>query len=222
MDFTELLPSCEDQEARADKKALPINPNVISVAVAIILVLSVVFLGVTLKGLHDENVEIKRQLAEERKIDVTYIGDKLESISELATAKMTYNGIIHFTDGKIPFITKKEFYMSYRVSVKAGFDLSKAEIRVTENTVTITLAEAEIYEPIVDESSFQFFDKSIAIFNPEKMDDLTEAISEAKDDVLAQPETEELKENAQESVKALLAALLEGQIGERDLIINIG
>lgn len=222
MDFTELLSSCEDQEAQTDKKALPINLNVISVAVAIILILSVVFLGFTLKDLYDENVEIKRQLAEERKIDVTYIGDKLESISELATAKMTYNGIIHFTDGKIPFITKKEFYMSYRVSVKAGFDLSKAEIRVTENTVSITLAEAEIYEPIVDESSFQFFDKSIAIFNPEKMDDLTEAISEAKDDVLAQPETEELKEKAQESVKALLAALLEGQIGERDLIINIG
>lgn len=179
-------------------------------------------LSMKIDELVSDNEHLQELLEEERKIDVTYVGNKLESISELTTAKMTYNGIIHFKEGKIPVITKKEFHMAYRVSMKAGFDLEKAEIKVTDNTVTINLPEAEIYEPTVHEDSFQYFDKSFAIFNPEKMDDLAQAISEAKADALAQPETQEMKIRAEEQAIVLITALLEGQIGERDLIINIG
>ena len=193
------------------------------VSAAVILVLAVIAsLSVGLIKMGETNEQLKKLLEEEQKIDVTYVGNKLEAISELATAKMTYNGIIHFEEGNIPIITKKEFYMSYRVSLKAGFDLSKAKIVVTDHTVTIDLPEAEIYEPNVDEKSFQFFDKSIGIFSSEEMSDLAQAISEAKSDALAQPETQEMKSKAEEQAVILLTALLEGQIGERDLIINIG
>ena len=179
-------------------------------------------LSAKIDELVQDNTRLQELLEEEQKIDVTYVGNKLEAISELTTAKMTYNGIIHFKEGKIPVITKKEFHMAYRVSMKAGFDLDKAEIRVTDNTVTINLPEAEIYEPTVYEDSFQYFDKSFAILNPEKMDDLAQAISEAKADALAQPETQEMKVRAEEQAVVLITALLEGQIGERDLVINIG
>ena len=193
------------------------------VSAAVILVLAVIAsLSVGLIKMGETNEQLKKLLEEEQKIDVTYVGNKLEAISELATAKMTYNGIIHFEEGNIPIITKKEFYMSYRVSLKAGFDLTKAKIVVTDHTVTIDLPEAEIYEPNVDEKSFQFFDKSIGIFSSEEMSDLAQAISEAKADALAQPETQEMKSKAEEQAVILLTALLEGQIGERDLIINIG
>lgn len=193
------------------------------VSAAVLLVLAVIAsLSVGLIKMGETNEQLMKLLEEEQKIDVTYVGNKLEAISELATAKMTYNGIIHFEEGNIPIITKKEFYMSYRVSLKAGFDLSKAKIVVTDHTVTIDLPEAEIYEPNVDEKSFQFFDKSIGIFSSEEMSDLAQAISEAKADALAQPETQEMKSKAEEQAVILLTALLEGQIGERDLIINIG
>ena len=176
----------------------------------------------TIQVLKDENQELINIIDEERKIDVTYVGNKLESISELAVAKMTYNGIIHFEEGKIPLITKKEFHMAYRVSLKAGFDLSEAKVAVTEDSVMISLPEAEIYEPNVDEKSFQYFDVSFGLFNPEKMTDLSQAITEAKEDALAQPETAELKTTAEEYVKVLVRGLLENEIGDRELIIKIG
>lgn len=203
-------------------KRISIKTAAIAV-VALLLVLAVIIaLSIGLIKVVKANKLLEEQLKESQKIDVTYVGNKLESISELATAKMTYNGIIHFEEGKIPIITKKEFNMSYRVSLKAGFNLDQAEISVTEHTVTINLPEAEIYEPSVDEKSFQFFDKSIGIFNNEEMDDLAQAISEAKADALAQPETQEMKVRAEEQVVLLLTSLLESQIGDRDLIVNIG
>lgn len=176
----------------------------------------------TIRILEEDNKKLQEIINKESIIDVTYVGNKLESISELAVAKMTYNGIIHFEEGKIPLITKKEFHMAYRVSLKAGFDLSEAKVTVTEKNVTICLPEAEIYEPNVDEKSFQYFDVSFGLFNPEKMTDLSQAITEAKEDALAQPETAELKTTAEEYVKVLIRDLLENEIGDRELSIDIG
>ena len=207
-----------EQVEELSKKQVSIR--MVAFCVAVVLLIGVMAVGMV--AVIKKNKKLKDELAEAAKIDITYVGNKLESISELATAKMTYNGIIHFEEGKIPLITKKEFYMSYRVSMKAGFNLAMAEIKVTDHTVTINLPEAEIYEPNVDEDSFQYFDKSFGLFNPEKMTDLAQAISEAKADALAQPETQEMKIRAEEQAIVLITALLEGQIGERDLIINIG
>ena len=194
----------------------------VMVLICVFLIKNSVNLVKQIDDLIRENDELRELLEEERKIDVSYVLSKMESISELATAKLTYNGIIHFEEGKIPILTKKEFWMAYRVSMKAGFNLEQAEITVTDHTVTINLPEAEIYEPNVDEKSFQFFDKNFGLFAHEEMDDLTQAITEAKADALAQPETQEMKVRAEEQAVLLLTALLEGQIGERDLVINIG
>lgn len=158
----------------------------------------------------------------DQSVNVSYITTKLEGISELATAKMTMRGIIHVEDGKIPLINKKEFYMMYRASVKAGYDLAKAEIEITDDYVIINLPEAELFEIVVDESSLEFFDKTDSWFNQEAMEDTAKAITAAKEDVEAQPEIAELKLMAEEQVKILLEAILEGQIDERTLIINVG
>ena len=225
MDLMKLLPEKRDGEHRGIRPSpVLIMAGVIGVLVLIIAVLFVRgnHMGRKYDDIAKKYDELIHKMETEPQIDVAYIGNKLESISELATAKMTYNGIIHFEEGKIPLITKKEFYMSYRVSMKAGFNLEQAEINVTEHTVTIDLPEAEIYEPTMYEDSLQLFDKSFSIFNPEKIEDLAQAISEAKADALAQPETQEMKARAEEQAVLLLTALLDGQIGARDLIINIG
>lgn len=154
-------------------------------------------------------------------VDVKYISAKLEGISELATAKMSIRGIIHVTEGKIPLINKKEFYMIYGASVKAGFDLGKTEIQITEDEVKIILPEVMLLDVSVDENSLEFFDKSDSIFNREDMEDTAEAIAAAKEDVLAQPEVEELKKTAVEHVKVLLNGLLENQVGERKLVVTV-
>ena len=227
MDFSKLLPGNVDEDK--PKRVIRLTGPATAILMVAALDLVCFFMwkqndrqSDMIAGLKKENKELYDLLEEERKIDITYVGNKLESISELTTAKMTYNGIVHFKEGKISFITKKEFYMAYRVSMKAGFNLDETEIKVTDNAVVINLPEAEIYEPTVDEKSFQFFDKSIGIFVNEEMDDLAQAITEAKADALAQPETQEMKVRAEEQAVLLITALLEGQIGERDLVINIG
>lgn len=215
-------------------KKIKLNANVLTLILAIITIVSVVGLTSVLliasgssdaaeaenRKMKNQIEELEERLEEEQKIDVTYIGNKLETISELATAKMTYNGIIHFSEGSIPLITKKEFYMAYRAEIKAGVDLSQAAINVTDKTVTITLPPVTLYEPVVYEDSFQFFDKSTALFNPEKMDDLAQAITAAKEDLLAQPETENMKQTAKEQTQNLITALFEGLIGDRELVIT--
>lgn len=213
------------------KIKLPVFLIVLAVALVAVIVIGLVISGLStsLDNAKSENDELRamveqlrEDLDEANKIDVAYVGNRLETISQLAVAEMTYNGMIHFKEGNIPFINLKEFYMAYTVSLKAGYDLSKADIRVTENTVMITLPEAEIYEPNVDETSLRFFDQSVSLFNHEEKEDLIEAITAAKEDVLAQPETERMKETARFHVEILIKALFEGQIGDRDLILNIG
>lgn len=155
------------------------------------------------------------------KLEANDIVARVESIQELATAKMTMKGIIHVSEGKIPFIDKKEFFMIYRAVVKAGFDLSEAEIEVTRAAVTITLPPVELLDVQVDEESLEFYDVYPSILNRTELEDTVDAIVMAKEDILAQPEIEDLKNSAVEQVKALLTGLLEGQIGDRELIVNV-
>ena len=61
----------------------------------------------------------------EPEITGTFIDSKLEAAGELTSAKMIYNGLIHYSDGSIPFLTQKAFNMTYRAEVRAGVDLSK-------------------------------------------------------------------------------------------------
>lgn len=227
MAFPKLLRGNVEEDG--SKRVIRLTGPATAILMVAALVLVCFFMWKQIDVQSDQIAELKKQnkelhdlIEEEQKIDITYVGNKLESISEFTTAKMTYNGIIHFKEGKIALFTKKEFYMAYRASMKAGFNLDKTEIKVTDNAVVINLPEAEIYEPNVHEDSFQYFDKSFGLFNPEKMTDLAQAISEAKADALAQPETQEMKIRAEEQAIVLITALLEGQIGERDLIINIG
>ena len=71
------------------------------------------------------------------------IDSKLEAAGELDVAKMIYNGLIHYSDGSIPFLTQKAFNMTYRAEVRAGVNLAKANTEVTDSEVTVTLPAVE-------------------------------------------------------------------------------
>lgn len=156
----------------------------------------------------------------EPEITNLFISDKLEAASELTSAKLTYNGLIRYSEGSIPFITKKEFSMIYRAEVKAGIDLSKVESEITDAQVKITVPRIEILDISIDESSIQFYDERFALLNWEKKEDLLETIQEAKADVEAKGDMDGLKENAKNQIEILLVGLFEDCIGERELVIE--
>ena len=147
------------------------------------------------------------------------ISQKLEAMSELVTAKLTYNGVIQYTDGNIPFLTKKEFLMVYRAEVKAGIDLSKVEIEITDTDVTVTIPDEVSVDVHVDPDSITFYAEKTALFNNEQKEDVLTAISEAEKDVVENGGIDELKKLARKEAIALIKGLVEELIGERTLTV---
>lgn len=157
---------------------------------------------------------------DEPEITNTFISEKLEAVSELTTAKLTYTGLVRYTEGNIPFLTKKEFNMLYRAGVRAGIDLSQANIDVTDSEVKLTLPKAEIQEISVDADSIQFYDESFALLNGEKREDTVEALKVAEEDVRENGNMEDLMAEAQEQTEILLTGFLDELIGDRTLVIS--
>ena len=157
---------------------------------------------------------------DEPEITSSFISDKLEDASELTSARLTYNGLVRYSEGSIPFITKKEFSMIYRAEVKAGIDLSKVESRITDTQVKIMVPKIEILDISIDENSIQFYDEKFALFNWEKKEDLLETLESAKADVREHGDMERLIDNAKNQIQILLVGLFEDTIGERELVVE--
>lgn len=154
------------------------------------------------------------------KITNSFIDSKLESVSELTSAKLIYNGLYKYEDGSVPFLTKKAFSMTYRAEVKVGIDLSEVKTSVTKSTVKITLPKTKILEVRIDPDSIQFYDNKLAILNWQNKEDSVEAIRSAETDVRKNINIEELKNSSEKNTKALLKELFSNCIGNRELIIN--
>ena len=181
-----------------------------SIRMVSILIIAIVVIFVTYRLTKKDEPEITN----------TFISEKLEAVSELTTAKLTYTGLVRYTEGNIPFLTKKEFNMLYRAGVRAGIDLSQANIDVTDSDVKLTLPKAEIQEISVDADSIQFYDESFALFNGEKREDTVEALKVAEEDVRENGNMEELMAEAQEQTEILLTGFLDELIGDRTLVIS--
>lgn len=156
----------------------------------------------------------------EPELTSSFINGKLEAVSELTTAKLTYTGLIKYSEGKIPFLTQNSFSMIYTATVRAGIDLSKAGVEITEEKVTITLPACEIQSVDVDETSIEFYDEHWAIFNRSTKEEVIDMVSAAKEDVSEKADIESLLNSASAQTQVLVRSLLEDAVGERELVIE--
>ncbi len=156
----------------------------------------------------------------EPELTSSFINGKLEAVSELTTAKLTYTGLIKYSEGSIPFLTQNSFSMIYTATVRAGIDLSKAVVEITEEEVVIMLPACEIQSVDIDEESIEFYDEKWALFNRSTKEDAIDMVSAAKEDVTKKADIESLLESASLQTKALVRGLLEDTIGERNLVIQ--
>ena len=165
---------------------------------------------------------LKSWLFTEKEPEITseYITGKLDVASELATAELTYSGIVRYEDGSIPFLTKKAFSMIYTGSVKAGIDFSEIKVDVNDDTVVVTLPETQILSVKVDPNSISFYDQSSALFNWKDNDDVAVAIAKAESDIQANVDMTSLINKSEEQTEELIRALLEDAIGKKKLIIK--
>lgn len=177
-------------------------------------------LSLFMVGFLSFNLAKKMYTKPEPVIDSQYISSKLDEASNLTTAVLTYNGLITYSDGSIPFITKKSFSMIYSAEIRAGIDMSKVDITVTEDKVIVRLPEVEVQSVNVDPDSIQFYDEKYALFNWSDKDDVVTAISSAEADVTENADINGLKEKSRVQAEEIIKGLLIDSIGERTLEIK--
>lgn len=106
------------------------------------------------------------------------LGERLGEVQELVSVEYYYTNMgrfenqLDFYGWKVPFTTKS-FIISYDGVIKAGVDLSQAQVTVSETmrTVTVTLPASAVISHEIPEGSIQVFDESRNLFNPITIDD---------------------------------------------------
>lgn len=168
--------------------------------IAVVVLIAIFFTGGFFIGM--------RYAAKDVKIDANVITTKLEKCNDLASARYDYTGLIKYENGKYKFLTKTGFSMTYSAYVKAGIDLSKAEVSVEGNKVYVVVPPAAIMDVVVDEKSLEFYDKQFALLNRRDEADTREAIKAAKEDVKKRAIEAGVLELADEHVVELVEGLL--------------
>ena len=133
-----------------------------------------------------------------------FISNKLENASDLVSAKMIYNGLLHYDDKKgIMIINKDSFAMTYRAELTAGIDMKKVKIKVSDDKVTVTIPKSKIKNINIDEKSIKFYDQSFALFKVNQKQNLLDAISKAKEDVQKKGDVKSLLKRADQQTSPL-------------------
>ena len=134
------------------------------------------------KGTHKEPVITKTDPLIVQKT----IEGKMQEISDLATYKYAYTNTasqessLKIKNWNIPFTTKR-FIVKYDGEIKAGVDLSKVTIKVSDDdTITITMPKAAILSHEIDENSLEVLDETKNIFNRIQIDDYNSFQAEQK------------------------------------------
>ena len=159
-------------------------------------------------------------LKEKQEISTDYISGKLEDVGELTTQKLTYTGYITLSKGKIPFINKNGFSMKYTATMRAGMEFAEFDIRVSENSVVVKIPHADVLDVKVDSETIEFYDEKFSLFNKYGKEGTAEAITLAEKDVLENAEYSELLQRADENAEELIHQILDGAVGDRDVVVS--
>lgn len=150
-------------------------------------------------------------------LSAVVLQSQLTGVSELASVTYTYTNMAQFENSsdfygvKMPFTTKR-FILTYDGVIKAGVDLSEANVKVSGTEVTVRLGEAKILSHEIDENSVEVFDEKSSIFNPFTVEDFSsfqadqEAAMEQR--ALDRGLLTEARTRAEDSVRLLLERTL--------------
>lgn len=159
-------------------------------------------------------------LTEKEEITTDYVSGKLEDVGELTTQKLSYTGMVTLTKGEIPLITKNGFTMKYTAIMRAGMKTSEFGIDIKEKSVVVSIPHAEILDVKVDSESINFYDETFSLLNRYGKEGTAEAITKAEEDVLEKADSSELLKKADEHAEELIQKILDGAVGDREIVVS--
>lgn len=187
-----------------------INPNLLLVAVAAILIcLTVLILSFP-------------QKEAEPTMDITTTLEKIIKTSDLATSVFQYQGIVEVPNQKKP--KKIDYYICYSASVYAGIDFAKVTFSENKSSkvITATLPEVRIIDTDVDPESLDF------MFQNDKADNIsvtTVALTACENDIRQECTNgsallDVARMNAENAVRALAEPIIESTHKGYTLVIQ--
>ena len=143
-------------------------------------------------------------------ITVGFLGARLLDREDniKVSARLEYRGIIRYEDGDIQYINKKSFSMIYDAHIKAGIDLSQAEVSLSGKEITVTIPEPKVQDIVIDPDSLEFYDEKLALFNWTKKEDTAKAMKYAKEDAEKKAAQTDLIKQASQQAKTVVTTLL--------------
>lgn len=141
-------------------------------------------------------------------ISTSAIAAQISELSDLSTAELGYRGLIHYSEGEIPLLTKKQFTMIYDAQIRAGIDLSDVQVDMIGNYITVSLPPAQIQTITIDPDSLEFYDEKFALFNTQNRMDTVTALQNAEDDAAAYVEKTDLLSAADKKAQTLITSFL--------------
>lgn len=154
------------------------------------------------------------------------IEQQLQDVQELATVEYYYTNMgrfenqVDFYGWKVPF-TRKSFIVSYDGVIKAGVDLADMTVKVSGNTVSVTLPAAKILSHEIPEDSLEVFDETRNLFNPIQIEDYTGFTRDQKDLLEARALENGLLTRALEKAKDAVRSLLAPMPGMADYTLIV-
>lgn len=157
--------------------------------------------------------------------DSSTVFAKISHIQELSTVKYNYSGVIGYKDAMKIFkinipLTEKYFLIKYNGYLKAGVDFDKIIVNVEEERVFVSMPRSRIFDVVIDENSMTVYNESDNAFNPIKITDLTQALTNEKEtmkrDAIKQGVLKEANQHAELAIRSLLE-----EMGFKDIDITM-
>ena len=155
--------------------------------------------------------------------DTTPLETVLENAEDLTTQKLVITDVFECSKGKIPILTKNNFLVRYQTTVTAGFDVNEAEVKESDDKITVTIPHCTIDGDSIKIKSddLKIYDTGFAILNVNQ-DDLLEVVSEAESRAKKQANSSEygLLDAADANAINIVRGLYENVANGREVVVK--
>lgn len=155
----------------------------------------------------------------EDELNEAVIGAILEDSSDITTQHLLYTDVNDMKAGKIPIINKDKYLIKYTADVTAGFDISKTDIKLTEDKIKVTIPHAKIQDVNIKAEDVELIDTNFSIIDGGKETTL-EALKEAEADARKNAKKSGLLDSADENSINIMKGLLKSVAGDREIEVD--